>query len=191
MSRVSRGSWTAAAAVLVALVAVALAGPAVAEAAAPAKPAKAGARKGIVQSVSPKAIVLRELDGSAVRVPVGPSTRIFVDGKRATLHDIRRGFVATATWTAGRPARVLQAFNLSGQHAVRVGIVDSLSNGVMEVTLTDGGTLSIPVNAKTHVLVDGKRATLAAVKTGYTVVIPAKSSKGDKPARELRFLRPR
>jgi hypothetical protein len=116
MSRVSRGSWTAAAAVLVALVAVALAGPAVAEAAAPAKPAKAGARKGIVQSVSPKAIVLRELDGSAVRVPVGPSTRIFVDGKRATL---------------------------------------------------------------------------AAVKTGYTVVIPAKSSKGDKPARELRFLRPR
>jgi hypothetical protein len=191
MSRVSRGSWTAAAAVLVALVAVALAGPSVAEAAAPAKPAKAGAQKGIVQSVSPKAIVLRELDGSTVRVTVAPSTRVFVDGRRATLHDIRRGFVATATGSAGKPARVLQAFNLSGQHAVRVGVVDSLSDGVLEVTLTDGGTLSIRVNAKTHVLVDGKRATLAAVKTGYTVVIPAKSSKGDKPARDLRFLRPR
>ena len=189
MNRVSRRSWTAA--VVVTLAAVVLAGPSVAEAAAPAKPAKAGARKGIVQSVSPRAVVLRQLDGSTVRVQVAPSTRVFVDGKRATLHDIRRGFVATATGTAGKPARVLQAFNLSGQHAVRVGIVDALSDGVLDVTLSDGGTLSIPVNAKTHVFVDGKRATLAAVKTGYTVVIPANSSTGDKPARELRFLRPR
>jgi endonuclease YncB( thermonuclease family) len=190
MNRVSRRSWTAAA-VVVALAAVVLAGPSAAEAAAPAKPAKGGARKGIVQSVSPRAVVLRQLDGSTVRVQVAPSTRVFVDGKRATLHDIRRGFVATATGTASKPARVLQAFNLSGQHAVRVGIVDALSDGVLDVTLSDGGTLSIPVNAKTHVFVDGKRATLAAVKTGYTVVIPANSSKGDKPARELRFLRPR
>jgi hypothetical protein len=191
MSRVSRESCTAAAAVLVALAAVALAGPSVAEAAAPAKPAKAGPRKGIVQSVSPRAIVLRELDGSTIRVQVAPSTRVFVDGKRATLHDIRRGFVATVTGTAGKPARVLQAFNLSGQHAVRVGVVDALSDGVLDVTLSDGGALSIPVNAKTHVLLDGRRATLAAVKTGYTVVIPAQNSKGKRPAHELRFLRPR
>src|SRR4029453_13859480 len=112
MSRFSKASWTAAA-VFVALAAVALAGPSVAEAAAPVKSAKAGTRQGIVQSVLPKAIVLRELDGGTVWVLVGPSTRVFVDGKRATLHDIRRGFVATATWTAGKPARVLQAFNLS------------------------------------------------------------------------------
>ena len=191
MNRVSKRSWTAAAAVLVALGAVALAGPSVAEAAAPAKPAKAGARKGIVQSVSPRAIVLRELDGSTVRIPVALSTRVFVDGRLATLQNIKRGFVATATWTAGKPARVLQAFNLSGPHAVRVGVVDALSDGVLDVTLSDGSTLSIPVNAKTHVLVDGKRATLATVKTGYTVVIPAQSSKGNKPAHELRFLRPR
>ena len=191
MNRVSKRSWTAAAAVLVALGAVALAGPSVAEAAAPAKPAKAGARKGIVQSVSPRAIVLRELDGSTVRIPVALSTRVFVDGRLATLQSIKRGFVVTATWTAGKPARVLQAFNLSGPHAVRVGVVEALSNGVLDVTLSDGSTLSIPVNAKTHVLLDGKRSTLAAVKTGYTVVIPAQSSKGNKPAHELRFLRPR
>jgi hypothetical protein len=177
--------------VVVALAAVVLAGPSVAKAAAPAKPAKTGARKGIVQSVSPRAIVLRELDGSTVRVQIVPSTRVFVDGKRATLRDIRRGFVATATGTAGKPARVLQAFNLSGPRAVRVGVVDALSDGVVEVTLSDGGSLSIAVSAKTHVLVDGKRATLAAVKTGYTVVIPAQNSKGKRPAHELRFLRPR
>ena len=191
MSRVSKRSWTAAATALVALAAIALAGPSVAEAAAPAKAAKSGARKGIVQSVSSRAVVLRQLDGSTVRVQVAPSTRVFVDGKRATLLDIRRGFVATATGTAGKPARVLQAFNLSGPHAVRVGVVDALSDGVLDVTLSDGSTLSITVSAKTHVLLDGKRATLAAVKTGYTVVVPAQSSKGNKPAHELRFLRPR
>jgi hypothetical protein len=190
MNRALRRSWTAAA-VVVALAAVVLAGPSVAEAAAPAKPAKAGARKGIVQSVSPRAIVLRELDGSTVRIPVALSTRVFVDGRLATLQNVKRGFVATATWTAGKPARVLQAFNLSGPHAVRVGAVDALSDGVLDVTLSDGSTLSIPVNAKTHVLLDGKRAALAAVKTGYTVVIPAQSSKGNRPAHELRFLRPR
>jgi len=176
-----------AAALVVALTAVMLAGPSAAMA---AKPVKAGARKGIVQSVSPKSIVLRELDGSTVRIPVAPTTRVFVDGKRATLANVKRGFVVTATWTAGKPARVLQAFNLSGQHAVSVGVVDSLSDGALEVTLLDGSSLSIPVDAKTHVLVDGKRATLSAVKTGYTVVIPAKLSKSGKAAHELRFLRP-
>jgi len=40
------------------------------------------------------------------------------------------------------------------------------------------------------VLIDGKRASLAAVKRGYTVVISANDSKGNKPAHELRFLRP-
>jgi hypothetical protein len=40
------------------------------------------------------------------------------------------------------------------------------------------------------VLLDGKPATLDAVKAGYTVVMTAKDSKGNKPAHELRFLRP-
>ena len=188
MNRVSGRAWTAT--VMVAFAAVVFAGPSVAEAATLKKPARADARKGIVQSVSPKAIVLRELDGSTVRVPVGRGTRVFVDGKRAALRNVRAGFVASATWAAGRPARVFHAFNLSGPHAVSVGVVDSLSDGVLAVTLSDGGTLSIPVGPRTRVLVDGKRATLAAVKVGYTVVIPAKDAKGGGPAHEVRFLRP-
>ena len=85
---------------------------------------------------------------------------------------------------------MLQAFDLSGQHAVSVGVVDSVSTGVLVVKESGGTTVSIPVNAKTRVLVDGKPASLAAVKGGYTVVLTAKDSKGDKPAHELRFLRP-
>ena len=59
-----------------------------------------------------------------------------------------------------------------------------------ETGVTSGATVSIPVNAKTRVLVDGKPAKLAAVKAGYTVVITANDPKGNKPAHELRFLRP-
>ena len=39
-------------------------------------------------------------------------------------------------------------------------------------------------------LIDGKPAKLAAVEAGYTVVITANDAKGNKPAHELRFLRP-
>jgi hypothetical protein len=51
--------------------------------------------------------------------------------------------------------------------------------------------VTIPVDAKTRVFVDGKPASLRAVKPGYyTAVTNVKGSKGNKPASELRFLRP-
>jgi hypothetical protein len=192
MSDIAKRRWSATVAVTVGLAAVVLAGPSFAEAAAFAKPAhaKVDAREGIVQSVSAKAIVLRELDGRTVSVPVALSTHVFVDGKRASLRDVNAGFVASVAWKVGNPARVLQAFDLLGRHPVSVGVVDSVSTGVLVVTESDGTTVSIPVNARTRVLVDGKRASLAAVKRGYTVVISANDSKGNKPAHELRFLRP-
>ena len=167
--------------------------PAAARAKAPPPPgpsqARSGAGKGIVQSVSAHAIVLRELDGSTVRVPVGPGAHIFVDGKRASHRDVKAGFVASAMWRAGKPA-VLHAFDLSRPNAVSVGLVDSVSARSLVVTGLGGAPVSILVDAKTRVFVDGKRATLAAVRAGYTVVLLAKDSKRGKPARELRFLRP-
>ncbi len=205
MNDVSRRSWCAALGVTVG-VAVALAGPAVSGAATLAKPVPAGAQanpsprgegkgksgagKGIVQSVSAQAIVLRELDGSTVGVPVASSTHVFVDGKRASLRDVKAGFVASAAWRAGKPARVLHAFDLSGPNAVSVGVVDSVSARSLVVTGTGGARVTILVDAKTRVFVDGKRATLAAVKAGDTVLLVAKDPVRGKPARELRFLQP-
>ncbi|MDX6437993.1 MAG: hypothetical protein QOF45_576 [Gaiellaceae bacterium] len=201
MYEISIRSWSA----VVAVTAVVLVGASLAEAstfekpvpggshgkAPPARgPGNAGAGKGIVQSVSATAIVLRELDGSTVRIPVAANTHVFVNGLRASLRDVRAGFVASAVWKAGKPARVLQAFNLSGPKAVSVGVVDSVSTGAVVVTGTGGSTVSIRVDAKTRVLVDGKPSTLAAVRAGYTVVRTAKDAKGGRPARELRFLRP-
>jgi hypothetical protein len=206
MNDLSRRSWSTAVAVTFACAALAAASSAgaatfgkpaqpgpPANAASPGKGSAAhgaGTGEGIVQSVSAGAIVLRELDGSTVSVPVGSSTHVFVDGKKASIRDVKVGFVASATWKAGKPAPVLKVFNLSGPHAVTVGIVDSVSTGGLVVTGTGGTTVSISVNSKTLLFVDGLPAKLAAVKAGYTVVITAKDSKGGKPAHELRFLRP-
>ena len=211
MSDLSRRHRCLPVSVMAVVAAMALAGPAVVQAATTAKPAqpgaqgknpparggaanvKAGRGEGIVQSVSANGVVLRQLDGSTVNISVGSSTQVFVDGKHALLTDVKAGYVASAAWKAGGMAHVLQAFDLSGRHAVRVGVVDSVSTGAVVLTetgVTSGATVSIPVNAKTRVLIDGKPAKLAAVEAGYTVVITANDAKGNKPAHELRFLRP-
>src|SRR5438128_565818 len=110
MNTVSKRSWSAALAVMVGFAMLVLIAPSFAAAAKPVQgdKAKAGTREGIVQSVSAKAIVLRELDGRTVTIPVAPSTQVFVDGKRATLHAVKAGFVASVAWKTSRPARVLQ-----------------------------------------------------------------------------------
>jgi hypothetical protein len=193
MNAFPRRDWSTAVAVMVVVAALAgaLTAPTPAHARSPGKDAApSGAGEGIVQSVSASAIVLRELDGSTVSVPVASSTHVFVDGKRASLRDVKVGFVASGTWKVGKPATLLQAFDSSGKHAVSVGVVDSVTTGVLVVTGIGGTKVSIPVDAKTRVFLDGKAATLAAVKPGYTVAITAKDSKGGKPAHELHFLRP-
>lgn len=150
-----------------------------------------GTGLGIVQSASARAVVLKKLDGSTVRVPVDAKTRVLVDGKPASLRAVKPGFVAVAKWKAGKATKELQAFDLSGQNAAGVAVVESVSADAVVVTEARGSTVTIPVDAKTRVLVDGKPASLRDVKPGYyTVVTNVKGSKGSKPASELRFLRP-
>jgi hypothetical protein len=64
--------------------------------------------QGVVQSVLPAAVVVRQLDGSAINVPVDRRTRFFVNGKLARPTDVKPGFVLVATWKAGRPAMILR-----------------------------------------------------------------------------------
>jgi hypothetical protein len=147
----------------------------------PVAATKAGSAHGIVQTVASTAIVVTELDGSSVTVPVAHSTRVFVDGRRASLQDVRAGFVASASWKGGKAARELQAFAPTAQ----VAVVHSVSRHTVVVTDADGKTLTIHPAAKTRVLVDGVPANLAAVKPGDSLVLPADPA---SPA-ELRFLR--
>lgn len=146
---------------------------------------QAGSAHGIVQSVSARAVLVRELDGSIVSVPVEPSTHVFVDGRRASLADVGPGFVAAASWTTDRPAGELEAFDPSATFAV----VQSVTAHSLVVTDASGKTVTVRVAPRTRVLVDGKPSALRAVVAGYTLVVGA-TGRGGKPPSELRFLSP-
>ncbi len=145
----------------------------------------AGTGQGIVQTVAGRAVVLRELDGSTVTVPVNSSTKVFVDGVRASLANVTPGFVASASWKAGEAAGRLQAFDPSAT----VAVVESVSARALMVRNAAGETVTVRVTPTTRVLVDGKPATLARVAVGDTLVMNA-AGQGRKTATELRFLQP-
>jgi hypothetical protein len=64
--------------------------------------------QGVVQSVSSSTVLVKQLDGSAVVVPIDRTTQIFVNGKPARVSDVKRGYVLIASFQAGRPASVLR-----------------------------------------------------------------------------------
>jgi glucose/arabinose dehydrogenase len=66
---------------------------------------------GIVQSVSRSVIVLKELDGSTLTIRVDAKTRVLLDGKRASLLDVRPGFVAVVKHERNR-AQEIRAFDV-------------------------------------------------------------------------------
>ena len=80
-------------------------------AAAPAAARNRVVDRGVVLRVRPLAIVLQELDGSRARIPVSPRTRVTLDGKPATLRELRRGDVAFVVHFGARPALRIRAFS--------------------------------------------------------------------------------
>ena len=63
--------------------------------------------QGVVQAVSPSTVLVKQLDGSAVIVPVDRRTQVFVNGRPAAWGDVKPGFVLIASWQAGKPATAL------------------------------------------------------------------------------------
>jgi hypothetical protein len=68
---------------------------------------------GVVQSVSERGIVLRELDGTTVAVAVGDGTAVTIDGAPAGLAEVHPGYVVVVEWAADGSAASL-AFVRSG-----------------------------------------------------------------------------
>ena len=67
------------------------------------------AAQGIVQSVSGGSVVVKQLDGSTVTVPVDrKGTQVFVNNRHAQWSDVKPGYVLTASWKAGKPAPTLR-----------------------------------------------------------------------------------
>jgi UDP-N-acetylmuramyl tripeptide synthase len=146
--------------------------------------------QGVVQSVSANEVVLKALDGSSVTVPVDGGTRVLVDGKVGTLQAVKPGFVAVATWKAGKAAQALQAFDLSPKSGERLATVRSVSSTRVVVTGANGGTVTIHANVRTHVFLDGRPSALRSIDAGDTLVVTGATANHGKPAVELRFLSP-
>jgi hypothetical protein len=144
---------------------------------------------GIVQAVRARAIVVRQLDGSVLRVPVSARTRVFVDGVRATLGDVRPGFVVQFSGRAGWAVRTLRAVDPSPKRTSGVATVESVSADAVVVSLGEG-TGTIPVDARTRVFVDGRVASLADVRPGDVVAAGGRAASARKPVRVLRVRRP-
>ena len=64
--------------------------------------------QGVVQSVSASAVVVRQLDGSAVSAAIDRRTKITIDGRPGKIGDVKPGFVLVTTVKAGQPASTLR-----------------------------------------------------------------------------------
>src|SRR4051812_27727704 len=66
--------------------------------------------RGIVQSVSAHSLDVRTLDGATLTVRVDGRTRVTVNGRRAVLAAVARGFVAVVKFDDRGAAREVQVF---------------------------------------------------------------------------------
>ena len=64
--------------------------------------------QGVVQSVSPSTVIVKQLDGSTVSVAIGRNARITVDGRPGKISDVKPGFVLVTTIKAGQPTSTLR-----------------------------------------------------------------------------------
>ena len=140
-------------------------------AATPASAAGRVVERGIVQSVDASAVVLRALDGTEVTIPLGPGTRYRLNGRAATLGAIRQGFVAEAvTETSGGPAVVIRAFGRVAA-ATETGRLVRLRPRALVVRLDTGGTIRIPITARTTARRAGGRIRLGTLRSGMRVEV--------------------
>ena len=149
------------------------------------EPARTGT--GIVQAVRPHAVIVRQLDGRTLRVPVGPNTAVFVNGVRSSLSAVQPGFVVTFTARLIGPALKLRASDPNGgASASKPGTVQSVSADAVVVTGANGGTVTIAVAGRTRVFLNGGPVSLSDIAAGDRLVKVA----GGVPPRALRFRRP-
>jgi len=126
--------------------------------------------RGVVQSVSPTEIVLRELDGSAVTLAVGPSTRVKLNGGPALLASVQPGFVASVVHNGPRPAIVVRAFGKVASVTDR-GVVTALTPATITLRIQDGTQVTIALDAATQFRRFGLPVRAGAARPGALVAV--------------------
>jgi hypothetical protein len=155
--------------------------------------------RGIVQSVSPRGLVLKALDGSTVSIAVDARTRVFLDGQAASILAVRPGFVAVVSLrgASGQPALEVEAFTTTSGLSARpfVGVVRSVPAGAVVVTGFDGAQVTLKAESLARVVVDGKPASVGAIRAGFVAVVKRAATgrnekKGKAKGKEKKASRP-
>jgi hypothetical protein len=136
--------------------------------AGPAAAADRTVERGIVQSVSPTAVVLRALDGTDVAVALGPDTRFRLNGRAVRLARIQPGLVAEAVSYGSGPAAVLRAFG-APVPAVHTGLLLRIGSHAVVLRLRGGARMRIPLADQTTVRRAGRLVGLRALQRGMQV----------------------
>jgi hypothetical protein len=123
--------------------------------------------RGIVQSITPSAVVLRALDGVDVQVAIGPGTRIRLNGRPARLADIRPGFVAETVRRGARPALRLRAFGRVAP-VTEQGRILAVRDTALVLRIA-AGHVRIPLAATTVVRRQGRLVALRNLRVGMRV----------------------
>jgi hypothetical protein len=126
--------------------------------------------RGIVQSIDATAAVLRALDGTTVTVGLGPETRYRLNGREATLAEIRPGFVAEAVTDGLGRAIVVRAFGRA-ERPVERGVLVRLAPHALVLRRGPADTVRIPVNDRTVVWRGGARVPLRTLRRGMTLEV--------------------
>ena len=124
--------------------------------------------RGIVQSIEPARVVLRALDGTEITVPLAGDTRYRLNGRPATIADIRPGFVAEVITGGSGAAIVMRAFGLV-ERPVERGVIARLAARGLVLRRGQDDTIRIPINDRTVVWRRGLRVTLATLRRGMAV----------------------
>jgi hypothetical protein len=139
-------------------------------AAGPAPAADRIVDRGIVQSVTPSVVVLRALDGAELEVPVGPETRVRLNGRPATLEDVMPGLVAETVQLGSAPAVRVRLFG-HVPRTVERGRVVRVSRSLLVLRLGSSGRARIALTDTTLVRRGGRLLALRALRPGMHVVV--------------------
>ena len=126
--------------------------------------------RGIVQSIDSTTLVLRALDGTDVDVSLGPTTRYRLNGRDASVGEIRPGFVAEAVMDASGAVVVVRAFGRP-ERPVERGVVVRVATRALVLRRGPADMVRLRVNERTVVWRGAARVSLSALRRGMRVEV--------------------
>ena len=146
---------------------------------------------GKIKSVAKDQIVL-EVEDESHELSVNSSTQVTLDGKKASVADLKAGYAARVTakkgedqkYTATRIVANSQATSFVSTSLVAdeakkfEGTVKSVEKTSLHLTSEENKQMTFQVASDATITLDGKRASLADLKEGFQATVTATEKEG-------------